>query len=173
MNNIETTILIIETFLVLWAIFHDFLARTIPNELNAAIFVFGFIYACLSAHPLFAFLWAGIWFLAFLAIGILGFIGMGDVKLIPGILLCVNPNAHVQIFLVMVIGMLGGVLGCYYLSAYWIIRLFKLKPKYRRPNFSMAARWRAVEFYRMSKKAGIPYGFAIGLGGIFTMWLFR
>lgn len=172
MHDINTLFLILETVLILWAISHDFLARTIPNELNGAIFLIGIVCAFLSGHVIFALICMVIWFICFLLIGMIGVIGMGDVKLIPGVILCVNPNIHVQLCLVVLIAILGGLLGVYYLLSYWIIKLFKWIPKYRNSN-SLYLRWKTVEFYRMSKKAGIPYGFAIGIAGIIVMWLFR
>lgn len=172
-NNIEAALLIISTLLILYAIAHDFLARTIPDELNFGILIVGAIYAFTTSHP-----WANIhctaiWFVAFLFIGLFGLIGMGDVKLIPGVLLCISPNIHVQIDLIILIGLFGGLLSLYYIAAYKIIKRLKIKPKYKSGTHGLFSRWRSIELFRMSKKAGIPYGFAIGVGGIITMWLFR
>jgi prepilin peptidase CpaA len=120
------------------------LARTIDGSLiaglGAAIIVFAIANFCWSR----------------------GWVGGGDVKLLGATAFAVPPAAVPT--LVFVMGMAGGLLSLFYLSARRLIPA----PSATRPH-SLIARALRAERWRIRRGGPLPYACAIAAGGLFVL----
>ncbi len=148
---------VISLFLIalVYAAVSDLTSYEIPNWLCLAIvadFLVGAVFGTLEVSAMAWHLSAG---LAVLLVGILlfagGIVGGGDAKLLAACAVWVGWPGLLQFFLVM--AMIGGLLAALILGL-------------RRVEFR--ASWAGPAWFRRLRSAdqGIPYGIAIGLGGI-------
>jgi prepilin peptidase CpaA len=152
---IPGTGLIIFFGLLSYAAVSDLLTMRIPNWLNAAIATTWLVYALLLPLD-----WTEIGYRVVWALGVFmvaacmfyrGWMGGGDVKMIPAVMLWI-PHAHYYELLA-VVSMFGGMLAISVL----MLRAFAM------PVFTVGWVW-LERIHSMQKK--IPYGIAIALGGM-------
>ena len=150
--------------LLIWAALHDFAARTVPNALPAAIFAAGICVRLIDHGILLSLFIAFVTFMVLFFIWHLGAIGGADVKLWSASVLLVPPHWQMELSCFTRILLAGGVLALIYLSL-WIV--------VKRPGASQSggfiSRVLRVEAWRISRKAPLPYAFAIAGGTIVTL----
>lgn len=150
--------------LLLWAALHDLAARTVPNALPLAILGIG-ICVRIIAHSVFPGLTiASVTFLVLFAVWTLGAIGGGDVKLWSASVLLIPPQWRAEFSCFTGILLAGGMLALVYLALRMVVRL----PSPARPGRFVTRVLRA-EAWRISRKAPLPYAFAIAGGTIFSL----
>jgi prepilin peptidase CpaA len=98
------------------------------------------------------------------SIWLAGWVGGGDVKLWSATVLLIPPRwpAECDFFYRVLLG--GGVLAILYLS----LRLIVRRPRSPRPG-TLLRRMLRVEAWRISRRAPLPYAFAIAGGAILTL----
>lgn len=147
---------------VVCAALHDVAARTVPNRLALLLAVLG-AFARAIEGSLIAGLGTAI---AVFAIATFcwhrGWMGGGDVKLLGATALAVPPGSVPM--LVFVMGMAGGLLSLFYLSARRLVRA----PSATRPR-SLIARAMRIERWRIRRGGPLPYACAIAAGGLFVL----
>ena len=95
-----------------------------------------------------------------------GMIGGGDVKLISAVSCGLSPVAVWHF--VLTTALAGGVLACLYLLPGGLMRETSgFRPAAR--GACMLHRVFAIEWWRIARRRSLPYGVAIGFGGIATM----
>lgn len=132
--------------LLLMAAWTDIKTRTISNELNATIALFGIVFWFIVGEPVWPDLAIRIGvavgiFMLFAMLFMLKMMGGGDVKMIAALALWLPFNALVQMLAVM--GVAGGAI-----AVFLLIRQ-KFRPNAERPD--------------------IPYGVAIAIGGLWVI----
>lgn len=150
--------------LLIWAASHDLAARTVPNMLPVALLVIGICVRMID-HSLFpGLVVAATTFLVLFAIWLTGAIGGGDVKLWSASLLLIPPHLQPEFFCFTRILLAGGILALIYLS----LRMVVSRPASAHSG-GLAARVLRAEAWRISRKAPLPYAFAIAGGTIMTL----
>jgi len=152
-----------------YAALHDIAARTIPNKVPACLFALGLTLRVLTHSLLPGLGWAlGIFILALIC-WLRGWLGGGDVKLLPAGALLLPPMSC-PVFLGAV-ALAGGVLAL----VYWT--LGKWAQRRPAPSFRLAARhrtlWRRIlnaERWRLVRGIPLPYATAIAAGFLFTLF---
>ena len=148
--------------MALAAALHDVAARTVPNTIPIILALLGALARIIEGDLASGAMAA----LAVFAIALLcwtrGWVGGGDVKLLGAIALAVPP-ASVPM-LVFVMGMTGGLLALFYLSA----RRVMPAPAASRPQ-SLIARALRAERWRIRRGGPLPYACAIAAGGLFVL----
>lgn len=148
------------------AALHDVATRTIPDATWIGLLAIG------SALRLFEgdLFVGGAVFASVLVVGGLcwrcGFLGGGDVKLLAACAWLVSP---VQVpKLVLLTALCGGVLACLYLTLSFVARATRRSscPTHRA---SLAARIRRAEWWRIRRRASLPYGCAIAAATLLTL----
>jgi prepilin peptidase CpaA len=142
----------------------DIATRTIPDEVNALLFVVGSL-ARLAQGPqelLYSGLSAMMLFLLCMSLYSRGLVGGGDVKLITACAIGLSPS-DCYVFVVAT-ALAGGILGIIYL-------LFsrRLAPMRLSKRTSILKRVIAVETWRVRRRGPLPYGVAIAAGGAFVL----
>ena len=142
----------------------DIATRTIPDEVNALLFVVGSL-ARLAQGPqelLYSGLSAMMLFLLCMSLYSRGLVGGGDVKLITACAIGLSPS-DCYVFVVAT-ALAGGILGITYL-------LFsrRLAPMRLAKRTSILKRVIAVETWRVRRRGPLPYGVAIAAGGAFVL----
>ena len=144
------------------AALHDVAARTVPNSMPLLLVALGVIarsiegnlitglVAAIAAFAVATFCWSR------------GWMGGGDVKLLGAITIAAPPIAVPN--LVFVMGMAGGLLSLFYLSARRIVHA----PSPTRPH-SIVARALRAERWRIRRGGPLPYACAIAAGGVFVL----
>jgi prepilin peptidase CpaA len=159
-------VLFIIAMLVLLAAgaWQDFATRTIPDEVNALLFVVGglarlvqgpqeLFYSGLSALML---------FLLFMSVYSRGLIGGGDVKFMTACAVGLSPFDCYRF--VVVTALAGGILGITYL-----LLSRRLVPMRLSKRTSLLRRVIANEAWRIRRRGPLPYGVAIAAGGAFVL----
>jgi prepilin peptidase CpaA len=145
--------------LLLAAGLHDAAARTIPNWIPASLAVIGVLLRIQQGNAAAGF---GIAALLTMILGLLwmrGFIGGGDMKLIPAAAL-VLPPADAPVF-VLSVAIAGGVLALIYLSLSFVV------PRPRPgPRRGLLARLLKAEAWRVHRRGPLPYALAIAGGAL-------
>jgi prepilin peptidase CpaA len=95
-----------------------------------------------------------------------GALGGGDVKLLAACAWLVSPLLVPQLVLLTAIA--GGVLACLYLALSFWARWSGTPPCTARPR-SLAARIRRAEWWRIRRRAALPYGCAIAVATLLTL----
>lgn len=145
--------------LLLIAGLHDAAARTIPNWIPASLAVAGLVLRVQQGNAVTSILVAA---LLMFILGLLwqrGFIGGGDMKLIPAAALILPPSRTPDFLLSVAIA--GGVLALIYLTSSFVVR--RPAPGPRR---SFLARVRKAEAWRMHRRGPLPYALAIAGGAL-------
>lgn len=159
---------------ILYAMGHDLLARTIPDTANLLLLALALAFRLHAGHVVASLEWAGAWTAFGLGIALIGAIGLGDVKMLPGIAMIMPPMVLDQMNFLVVTALAGGAVAFFYLGAGLIDRQRqRRRPRALnapRPGDCLWQRWRRFESWRIRRMAGIPYGIAIGVGILVTMW---
>lgn len=145
--------------LLIAAAVHDTAARTIPNWMPTGLATVGVILRLRDGDLLFSFEIAAVLFLLLWAMWLRGWIGGGDVKLIPAASLLIIPQYIPQYILS--VALAGGLLALIYLASSRLIR--RPRPGHRR---SFIARVVKAEAWRMHRRGPLPYAVAITAGAL-------
>ena len=95
-----------------------------------------------------------------------GWLGGGDVKLLAACALLVSPALVPQLVLLTAIA--GGILACLYLALGAVARI-SLAPARTERSHSFAGRVRRTEWWRIRRRASLPYGCAIAVATLITL----
>jgi prepilin peptidase CpaA len=158
-DSVSCALVFLSAGLLVAALLHDLAVRTIPNWIPACVALAGLVLR-IQAGNLIAGL--GIAAVLLLILGLLwlrGFIGGGDMKLIPAVAL-VLPPAGTPAFILSV-SLAGGVLALIYLALRFIVP--RPQPGPRR---GFLARVVKAEAWRMHRRGPLPYAAAIAGGAL-------
>lgn len=150
--------------LLIWAALHDLAARTVPNALPAAILAIGMCVRVIDHSLFFSLTVAFALFVVLFSFWLGGFIGGGDVKLWSASAVLLPPHWQIEISCIARILLAGGGLALLYLALRMIV-----KRPLAGPSASLVVRVARAEAWRISRKAPLPYAFAIAGGTIFTL----
>lgn len=159
MTLLPSALAMVAAALLVTAAAYDLVSRTIPNWIALAVAADGIVLRVLTTSARGAVLVATLVFVATFALWLRGFIGGGDAKLIPAVVLLVPP--HLAPLLLGAISIIGGVLALIYLALSTVLR----SPKPGRRH-GLAARLLKAEAWRISHRAGLPYAAAIAGGAV-------
>ena len=95
-----------------------------------------------------------------------GWLGGGDVKLLAACALLVSPAMVPQLVLLTAIA--GGILACLYLALSAVARVSLAPTHVIRPH-SFVGRVRRTEWWRIRRRASLPYGCAIAVATLITL----
>lgn len=153
----------------------DLLTRIVPDRLAIAALVLALVFRGLAGEIAPSLICAAVWLGFALVLFLLGWMGGGDAKLLPGAALMVPPTIPGQMGLVLAIGIFGGLLGIFYGGAQLLARY---RHRRRGGGFtgpargrSLLARWAMVEHWRLRRSRLIPYAVAIAGGTLWALWL--
>jgi prepilin peptidase CpaA len=164
---LQPTIVALAAIALGFASLHDIATRTIPDVASAGLLVLG-IAARLADHAAIAALVTSI---AVLVLGAVcwrfGWVGGGDVKLLTAAAWLVPPLLVPQLLLLTALA--GGGLACLYLC------LGGLAKKSRAPvcagcSRSLTRRVLHVEWWRIKRRASLPYGCAISIATLIVLY---
>jgi prepilin peptidase CpaA len=144
------------------AALHDVVAPTVPNSIPLVLAVLGLFARTIEGNLISGLAAAIAVFAIALFCWTRGWVGGGDVKLLGAIALAVPP-ASVPM-LVFVMGLTGGLLSLFYLSARYVVPA----PPASRPH-SLIARALRAERWRIRRGGPLPYACAIAAGGLFVL----
>ena len=150
--------------MLIWAALHDLAARTVPNALPAAILTIGICFRTMDHSVFLSLVIASVLFLVLFAFWLIGAIGGGDVKLWSASAVLIPPHWQMEFSCITRILLAGGVLALLYLTLRMIVR----RPRASQSG-SLVTRVARAEAWRISRKAPLPYAFAIAGGTIFTL----
>lgn len=152
------------TLLLVYAALHDFAARTVPNWLPLSLLSLGAILRLID-HSFIpgAAICLATFFVLFI-IWMFGGMGGGDVKLWAATALLIPPTLEPELTFVFRVVVLGGILAVLYLGLCLIVS----KPRASRAG-GVLHRIMRVEAWRISRRAPLPYAFAIAGGAISTL----
>ncbi len=150
--------------LLIWAALHDLVARTVPNSLSVGITAVGLCLRAIDHSLLLSLVAASACFMLLFSIWLAGWVGGGDVKLWSATVLLIPPSWPVELHFFYRVLLGGGVLAILYLSLLLIVR----RPRSPRPGTRLRRMLR-VEAWRISRRAPLPYAFAIAGGAILTL----
>jgi prepilin peptidase CpaA len=154
---------------LIYAALHDIAARTVPNQVPGGLFAFGIALRLLGHSLLPGLAWAGGIFVLAAVCWWRGWLGGGDVKLLPACALMLPPALCAE-FLAAV-SLAGGMLALFYLVLAAIARRGARPERVRsvpRPNL-----WRravTAERWRLLRGVPLPYATAIAAGFLFTLF---
>jgi prepilin peptidase CpaA len=148
--------------IVVGAALHDVAARTVPNTIPFILAALGAIARTIEGSLIVGLGAAIVVFVVALLCWSRGWVGGGDVKLLGATALAVPPDSVPM--LVFVMGMAGGLLSLFYLSARRIVPA----PTATRPQ-SLIARVLRAERWRIRRGGPLPYACAIAAGGLFVL----
>jgi prepilin peptidase CpaA len=159
-------LLAIAAVLLCLASLNDIATRTIPDLAPVGLVVIGIgvrfadgtAAAALAASAAVFVLGAVCWWF--------GFLGGGDVKLLAACAWLVPPALVPQ--LVLLTAIVGGILACLYLALNWMARASRTPACAMRPR-SLAGRIRRAEWWRIRRRAALPYGCAIAVATLLTL----
>jgi prepilin peptidase CpaA len=155
--SIAPALLVAGIGLLIVAALHDLAARTIPDELTAAIATIGILLRLHHGDFIGAIIAAGVMFGVTLLLWQRGWMGGGDVKLLTAIALLLAPAQLPGA--IVAIGIAGALLALPYLALRGLIR----RPAVTAHRHLLLRAWRAERF-RLRKGGPLPYGVAIALG---------
>jgi prepilin peptidase CpaA len=158
-DSVSCALILLSAGLLVAALLHDIAFRTIPNRIPAGLALLGLALR-MQAGNLAAGL--GIAAILLLILGLFwlrGFIGGGDMKLIPAVALVLPPSATPAFILS--VSLAGGVLALIYLALQFIVP--RPQPGPRR---GFLARVLKAEAWRMHRRGPLPYAAAIAGGAL-------
>ncbi len=138
---------------------HDAAARTIPNWIPASLAAAGLLLRFGQGSAAAALVNAAILLGISAALWRRGFIGGGDMKLIPAVALVLPPADVLQFILFMTLA--GGVLALIYLALSFVVR--RPEPG---PRHGLLPRIMKAEAWRMHRRGPLPYAVAIACGAL-------
>jgi prepilin peptidase CpaA len=148
--------------LVVAAALRDLATRTIPNGIPLGLAVAGLTLRLQAGDAMAGVVLALLILVAMVVLWLRGFIGGGDVKLLPAMALMLPPpDVGTYVF---AIAFSGGILATFYLVLSVIVR--RPAPGMRR---GMPARLLKAEAWRVHRRGAIPYAVAIAAGGVFIL----
>lgn len=156
-SNLQVSLLLASSAIVLAAALHDVAARTVPNWMAAALAVLGLLVQATTGHLIAGIIAGLIVFIAAAFCWRRGWMGGGDVKLLGAVAIVV-PVGHVIQFIVAVT-LTGAALAVIYLMARRVVPA----PAARRPARLIARAIRA-ECWRINRGGPLPYALAIAAG---------
>ncbi len=145
--------------LIVAAALHDAAARTIPNWIPACLAVAGLILRVQDGKVIAGFGVAALLLTILGGLWLRGFIGGGDVKLIPAVALVLPPSSVIAFVLSVAIA--GGVLALLYLVLPYLVQ--RPRPGPRR---GLLARALKAEAWRVHRRGPLPYAVAIAGGAL-------
>jgi prepilin peptidase CpaA len=145
--------------LLLVAALHDAAARTIPNAIPATMALAGVVLRVWAGDLLLGFGIAAALMAILFVLWLRGYIGGGDMKLIPAVALALPPSS-VPAFILFV-SIAGGILGLIYLALSFVVR--RPRPG---PRQGLLARVLKAEAWRVHRRGPLPYAVAIAIGAI-------
>ena len=151
--------------LLLYAAARDLASRTIPNRVSLALIAIGVIIQLSDGTLPQALAAAGAVFVVCAIAWRFALMGGGDVKLLAALALCVPPGGVLS--LIASVAFAGGALGIAYLILRRLQRL-PLAPAPRRA--ALPARVWRTERWRIGRGSPLPYGIAIAVGGLVTLF---
>ena len=166
MTALQSGILIVSAALLGVASLNDIAARVIPNFVPFSLLVIGIALRLLDGNALNALIVSTTIFLASAVCWRFGFLGGGDVKLLAACAWLVPPALVPQ--LVLLTAIVGGILACLYLALNRIARASRA-PTYAMKPRSLAGRIRRAEWWRIRRRAALPYGCAIAVATLLTL----
>ncbi len=160
-------LLAIAVILLGFASLNDVAVRLIPDRASIGLLAVGIIARLADGNALAA-LAASATVLACSAVcWRLGWLGGGDVKLLAACAWLVQP---LQVpWLVLLTALAGGILACVYLVLGGLTALRRKPPYTGRPRLLAVRLWR-VEWWRIRRRAALPYGCAIASATILTLY---
>ena len=164
---LQSAILIIAIILLGAASLNDIATRSIPDFAALGLVIIGTA-ARLADHSAVAAL-AGSTsvFILGAVCWRFGWLGGGDVKLLTACCWLVPPPLMPQLVLVTTIA--GGVLACLYLALSYVARMRPAPSRATRPR-SLARRIGRAEWWRIRRRASLPYGYAIAVAALVTLY---
>jgi len=173
MSDATSTVVLLQPYLLaaaagllVIASLNDIAARTIPDLTSLGLLAIG-LAVRLVDHNVVAALAASA--AVFLLGGLcwrFGWLGGGDVKLLAACAWLVPPALVPQLVLLTAIA--GGVLACLYLLLSCVARASRTLTRARRSR-SFAGRIGRVEWWRIRRRAALPYGCAIAVATLLTL----
>jgi prepilin peptidase CpaA len=158
-DPVACTIMFLSLGLLVVAGLHDTAARTIPNWIPVNLAVAGLVLRIQQGNVLAG---AGVALLLLTILGVLwlrGFIGGGDMKLIPAVAFVLPPsNAP---YFVLSVAVAGGALALIYLA----LSLVVPRPG-PGPRRGLLSRVLKAEAWRMHRRGPLPYALAIAGGAL-------
>jgi prepilin peptidase CpaA len=145
---------------------NDIAVRTIPNMASFGLVVIGVALRLADHNAIFALAASALVFLLGALCWRFGWLGGGDVKLLAACAWLVPPALVPQLVLLTAIA--GGILACLYLALGWIARASRAPTHVARPR-SLLARIRHAEWWRIRRRAALPYGCAIAVATLVTL----
>lgn len=152
-------ITLLSVFLLVMAGLHDAAARTIPNWIPLALLAAGIVLRLWQGNLGPGLGNAAMLFAIFVALWRRGFIGGGDMKLIPAVALVLPPSDVLRFILFMTLA--GGVLALIYIGLSHVVR--RPRPG---PRHGLLARVLKAEAWRMHRRGPLPYAVAIAFGAL-------
>jgi prepilin peptidase CpaA len=156
---VSHTIIFISLGFLLAAGLHDAALRTIPNWIPASLATGGLVLRIQDGNAIAG---LGIAALLLIILGVLwlrGFIGGGDMKLIPAVALVLPPSGTPGFILS--VALAGGVLALIYLALSFVVP--RPEPG---PRHGFLARVRKAEAWRLHRHGPLPYALAIAGGAL-------
>ncbi len=138
---------------------HDGMTRTIPNWIPTSLLVAGVILRLRQGNLIPGICVAALLLTIVVVFWLRGFIGGGDMKLIPAVALALPPSEAFDFVLSVAIA--GGVLALIYLALSFFVR----RP-YPGLRYGLFARIRKAEAWRMHRRGPMPYALAIAGGAL-------
>lgn len=158
-ENLAPIVALFGAALLVVAGLHDAAARTIPNWIPASLATAGLLLRLSQGSAVTALVNAAIVLGIAAALWRRGFIGGGDMKLIPAVALVLPPASLLQFLLFMTLA--GGVLALIYLVLSFVVR--RPRPGLRH---GLLARVMKAEAWRMHRRGPLPYAVAIACGAL-------
>jgi prepilin peptidase CpaA len=158
-NPVASVTMFLSVGLLLTAALHDAAVRTIPNWIPASLVVAGLILRVQQGNTPAGLGIAALLLTILVVLWLRGFIGGGDMKLIPAVAL-VLPPSDAPVF-VLSVAIAGGVLALIYLALSVVVR--RPGPGPRR---GLAARLLKAEAWRIHRRGPLPYAVAIAAGAL-------
>jgi prepilin peptidase CpaA len=138
---------------------HDSMTRTIPNWIPASLVVTGTILRLRQGNAIQGLCVAALLLTILGMLWLRGFVGGGDMKLIPAVSLALPPSDVPNLILYVAIA--GGVLALMYLALSFLVRRPDPGPRDR-----FFARVIKAEAWRMHRRGSLPYAVAIAAGAL-------
>ena len=149
-----------------FAAWRDVATRIIPDEVSLALIALGVAVRLWQGWgPLgMSLLVAAGLFIALLPLCSRGMLGGADLKLVSALAVGLPPQASLQLLLVVTLA--GGVLASIYLVAGKLLARRREASPLRVQATTRLGRIASIEFWRIRRRAPLPYGLAIAIGAV-------
>jgi prepilin peptidase CpaA len=173
MSDMTSSVALLRPFLTVtvamllgFASLNDVAARSIPDLAPAGLLVIGVAVRLADGTAAAALAASAAVFLLGALFWRFGWLGGGDVKLLVACAWLVSPSLVPQLVLLTAIA--GGVLACLYLALGVLARSLPTPQRTVRPR-SLLGRIRRAEWWRIRRRAALPYGCAIAVATLLTL----